>query len=81
MFKKGLITLEEQNRDDLARLDFPPTKFVLNRGRLFSPNVSILGCRLICISFYCAFTNQFVKLHIKEINYKTSYFLKKMKFN
>jgi uncharacterized protein YlzI (FlbEa/FlbD family) len=76
--QKGIDSSREQNRDDLARLDFPPYKnFVLNRGEDYLAQMfNFWGADLSAYLTYCAFTNQFVNCTLKDINYKTFLFFK-----
>lgn len=76
--QNGIDYSKEQNRDDLARLDFPPYKnFVLSRGEDYLAQMfNFWGADLSAYLTYCAFTNQFVNCNLKEINYKTFLFFK-----
>src|SRR5690606_23027137 len=79
--QKGISYSSEQNRENLARLEFPPYKnFVLNRGENYLAQMfNFWGADLSAYLTYCAFTNQFVNCTLSEINHKTLLFFKEDK--
>ena len=79
--QKGINYSSEQNRENLARLEFPPYKnFVLNRGENYLAQMfNFWGADLCAYLTYCAFTNQFVNCTLSEINHKTLLFFKEDK--
>lgn len=79
--QNGIDYSKEQDRGDLARLDFPPYKnFVLNRGENYlAQTYKFWGADLSAYLTYCEFTNQFVNCTLSEINHKTLLFFKEDK--
>ncbi len=79
--QNGIDYSKEQDRGDLARLDFPPYKnFVLNRGENYlAQTYKFWGADLSAYLTYCAFTNQFVNCTLSEINHKELLFFKEDK--
>lgn len=71
--QSGIDAVSEIDRDQLARLDFPPYKnFKLNESENYlASSFGFLGGDLAAYVTYCAFTNQFVNCYLQEFSYKT----------
>lgn len=71
---KGIEFVKETNRDELARLEFPPFKnFKLNESENYlASTFNFFGGDLSAYVTYCAVTNQFVNCNLHGLSYKTT---------